>query len=221
MVHARRGFFDLAKGGAAPIAEEALRRIAALYAIEAEVRGKPPDMGRAARQAKRQAVIEGPAARPGGAARSEAGGGDDRAGSAVARGQGKSKALIEDLFAWLEAQLARLPGRAPTAEAIRHALNHRGGLERFLDDGRIDIDSNVVERAIRPLVLSRKNALFASGDDGGARWAAGASLVEACKLNGADPQRYFADVLTRLVNGWPQSRIDELMPWHWVTAKSA
>jgi len=182
--HARRGFFDLAKGGTAPIAEEALRRIAALYAIEAEVRGKPPDMRRAARQAK-------------------------------------SKALTGDLFAWLEAQLARLPGRAPTAEAIRYALNHRGGLERFLDDGRIDIDSNVVERAIRPLVLSRKNALFASGDDGGARWAAVASLVETCKLNGADPQRYFADVLTRLVNGWPQSRIDELMPWHWATAKSA
>src|SRR5215213_6652826 len=67
---------------------------------------------------------------------------------------------------------------APTAEAIRYALNHRKGLERFLDDGRIEIDSNVVERAIRPVVLSRKNALFASGDDGGARWAAVASLVE-------------------------------------------
>ena len=182
--HARREFVDLAKGGTAPIAEEALRRIAALYAIEAEVRGKPPDMRRAARQAN-------------------------------------SKALTEDLFAWLEAQLARLPGRAPTAEAIRYALNHREGLERFLDDGRIEIDSNVVERAIRPVVLSRKNALFASGDDGGARWAAVASLVETCKLNGADPQRYFADVLTRLVNGWPQSRIDELMPWHWAAAKSA
>ena len=181
--HVRREFVDLAKGGTAPIAEEALRRIAALYAIEAEVRGKPPDTRRAARQAK-------------------------------------SKALTGDLFAWLEAQLARLPGRAPTAEAIRYALNHREGLERFLDDGRIDIDSNVVERAIRPLVLSRKNALFASGDDGGARWAAVASLVETCKLNGADPQRYFADVLTRLVNGWPQSRIDELMPWHWATAKN-
>jgi hypothetical protein len=79
----------------------------------------------------------------------------------------------------------------------------------------------VVERAIRPLVLSRKNALFASGDDGGERWATAASLIETCKLNNVDPQRYFADVLTRLVNGWPQSRIDELMPWHWATAKEA
>jgi transposase len=182
--HARREFVDLAKGGAAPIAEEALRRIAALYAVEAEVRGKPPDVRCAVRQAK-------------------------------------SRAPVEELFAWFEAQLARLPGRAPTADAIRYALNHREGLERFLDDGRIDIDSNVVERAIRPLVLSRKNALFASGDDGGARWATVASLVETCKLNGVDPQRYFADVLTRLVNGWPHRCIDELMPWHWATTKNA
>ena len=114
----------------------------------------------------------------------------------------------------------RVPGRMDTAKAIRYALNHRAGLERLLDDGRIEIDSNVVERAIRPVVLSRKNALFASGDDGGMRWAAVASLVETCKLNGVDPQRYFSDVLTRLVNGWPQTRIDELMPWHWATAKN-
>ncbi len=181
--HVRREFVDLAKTGPPPIAAEALRRIAALYDVEAEVRGKPPDLRRAARRAK-------------------------------------SRALVEDLFAWFEAQLVRLPGRAPTAEAIRYALNHREGLERFLDDGRIDIDSNVVERAIRPLVLSRKNALFASGDDGGGRWAAVASLIETCKMNGVDPQRYFSDVLTRLVNAWPQSRIDELMPWHWAAAKS-
>jgi transposase len=181
--HVRREFFDLTKTGPPPIAAEALRRIAALYDVEAEVRGKPPDLRRAARRAK-------------------------------------SRALVEDLFAWFEAQLVRLPGRAPTADAIRYALNHRQGLERFLDDGRIDIDSNVVERAIRPLVLSRKNALFASGDDGGGRWAAVASLIETCKMNGVDPQRYFSEVLTRLVNGWPQSRIDELMPWHWAAAKS-
>ena len=106
-------------------------------------------------------------------------------------------------------------------EAIRYPLNHRDGLLRFLDDGRIELDTNTVERAIRPLCLSRKNALFASGDDGGARWAAVASLVETCKLNGVDPQRYFADLLTRLVNGWPNRRIDELMPWRWATAENS
>jgi transposase len=181
--HARREFIELAKGKTAPIAAEALRRIAALYAVEAEVRGKPPDLRLAARRAK-------------------------------------SRPLLEDLFTWLAAQLARLPGGSPTAKAIRYALNHRDGLVRFLEDGRIELDTNTVERAIRPLCLSRKNALFASGDDGGARWAAVASLVETCKLNGVDPQRYLADLLTRLVNGWPNSRIDELMPWCWATAET-
>ncbi|HEU4551045.1 MAG TPA: IS66 family transposase [Rhizomicrobium sp.] len=178
--HARREFIELAKGETAPVATEALQRIAALYAIEAEIRGQPPKIRRAARQAK-------------------------------------SRPLVEDLFTWFTAQLARLPGGSPTAKAIRYALNHRDGLVRFLDDGRIELDTNTVERAIRPLCLSRKNALFASGDDGGARWAAVASLVETCKLNGVDPQRYFTDLLTRLVNGWPNSRIDELMPWCWAT----
>ena len=133
----------------------------------------------------------------------------------------KSRQSLEGLFAWLAAQLARLPGSSPTAEAIRYALNHRDGLVRFLDDGRIELDTNTVERAIRPICLSRKNALFASGDDGGARWAAVASLVETCKLNGVDPQRYFAEVLTRLVNGWPNSRIDELMPWRWAAEENS
>jgi transposase len=181
--HVRREFIELAKGKTAPIAGETLQRIAALYAIEAEVRGKPPEI----RQAVRQTT---------------------------------SKPLVEDLLTWFSAQLARLPGGSPTAKAIRYALNHRDGLVRFLDDGRIELDNNVAERAIRPLVLSRKNALFASGDGGGARWAAVASLIETCKLNGVDPQRYFTDLLTRLVNGWPNSRIDELMPWCWAAAET-
>lgn len=182
--HVRRGFYDLARGGAAPVAVEALARIGDLYAIEAEIRGRPAP--------ERQAT------------RAE-----------------RSGPLVEALFTWLEAQLARLPASSPTAEAIRYALNHRDGLVRFLDDGRIEADTNTVERAIRPICLSRKNALFASGDDGGARWAAIASLVETCKMNGVDPQRYFTDLLTRLVNGWPNSRIDELMPWCWAETEPA
>ena len=74
--------------------------------------------------------------------------------------------------------------------------------------------NNSVERAIRPIKLSRKNALFAGSDEGGVCWARVASLVETCKLNDVEPQAYFTDLLTCLVNGWPQSRIDELMPWH-------
>ena len=74
---------------------------------------------------------------------------------------------------------------------------------------------------MRPVSLSRKNALFAGSDEGGTNWAAIASLVETCKLNGVEPLAYFTDLLTRLVNGWPQARIDELMPWRWATPKPA
>ena len=121
---------------------------------------------------------------------------------------------------WFVMQRAKLPGSAPTAEAIGYALNHWDGLVQFLDDGRIEIDSNCVERSMRPVALSRKNSLFAGSDEGAENWAAGASLIETCKLNAVNPQCYLTDLLTRLVGGWPQARIDELMPWHWNTAKS-
>jgi len=122
---------------------------------------------------------------------------------------------VTELRQWFEAQMAKLPGRAPTAEAIRYALNHWAGLERFLEDGRIEVDNNSIERAMRPVAVSRKNSLFAGSDEGGSNWALLASLIEACKLNGVNPQTYFTELLTRLVTGWPQQRIDELMPWRW------
>ncbi|MFM8819710.1 MAG: transposase domain-containing protein, partial [Phenylobacterium sp.] len=71
-----------------------------------------------------------------------------------------------------------------------------------------------VERAIRPLALSRKNSLFAGSDGGAEHWAVLASLIETAKLNGLDPQAYLADTITRIVQGHPQSRIDELLPWN-------
>jgi hypothetical protein len=67
----------------------------------------------------------------------------------------------------------------------------------------------------REIVLNRKNALFAGHDEGAENWACIASLIESCKLNGVDPQAYFADVLTKLVNLWPAARLDELLPWAW------
>ena len=96
---------------------------------------------------------------------------------------------------------------------IRYTLSRWDGLTRFLDDGRIEIDSNVVERTIRPIALNRKNALFAGSDGGGDHWAVIASLIETCKLIGADPHAYLTDVITKLVNGHLNSRIDELLPW--------
>ena len=131
--------------------------------------------------------------------------------------QAESRQLVDDLHAWFTALLPKLPGRGPTAEAMRYAMNHWDGLRQFLEDGRIELDTNSVERAMRPIILSRKNSLFAGSDEGGANWSLLASLIETCKLNLVNPQIYFTDLLTRLVNGWSQSRIDELMPWHWAT----
>ena len=81
----------------------------------------------------------------------------------------------------------------------------------------MEMDSNTVERSIRPLALTRKNALFAGSERGGQTWAVIASLVETCKLNDVDPQAYLADVIARIIGGHPQSRLDELMPWAYPT----
>jgi hypothetical protein len=96
---------------------------------------------------------------------------------------------------------------------MRYGLFRWQGLNHFLDDGRVEIDTNTVERSIRPIALNRKNALFAGSDEGGANWATIASLIETAKLNGVNPHAWLTETLTKLVNGWPNSRIDELMPW--------
>src|SRR5256885_555617 len=114
--HLRRHFFDIAKGGNAPIASEALERIAQLYAVEKTIRGHSADARHAVRQ-------------------------------------DKSKPLVQALKAWLEQQLARVSGKSPIAEAIRYGLHHWDGLARFLDDGRIELDTNIVERGIRPIAI--------------------------------------------------------------------
>ena len=108
--------------------------------------------------------------------------------------------------------------KSKLAEAIRYPLSRWAGLAHFLDDGRVEIDSNVVERTIRPIALNRKNALFAGSDDGGEHWATIASLIETCKLNDVDPYAYLADVITRIVAGHPQNQIDDLLPWAYAPA---
>jgi transposase len=132
--------------------------------------------------------------------------------------QARSRPLVDNLKPWLEAQLKRVSGRSPIAEAMRYGLSRWEGLGRFLDDGRVEIDTNVVERSIRPIALSRKNALFAGSDEGGVNWAIIASLIETCKLNGVNPHGWLTDTLEKLVAGWPQSRIDDLMPWAYTKA---
>ena len=117
---------------------------------------------------------------------------------------------------WLEARLAAVSGKSKLAEAIRYALSRWAGLTRYLDDGRIEIDNNVVERAMRPIALGRKNHLFAGSDEGGRYWAIHASLIETCKMNDVDPQAWLADVLDKIANRHPMSKIDELLPWAYI-----
>ena len=127
--------------------------------------------------------------------------------------QAEAKPVVEALKPWLESRLQQVSKGSALAKAIRYGLRHWDGLVRYLDDGRIEINSNTVERSIRPIALNRKNALFAGHDQGAANWAMVASLIETCKLNRVNPLAWMTDVLGKLVNRWPASRINELMPW--------
>ena len=127
----------------------------------------------------------------------------------------RSRPLVEAMKPWLEAQLGRIPGRSGLANAIRYTLSRWPALCHFLDDGRIELDNNSVERAIRPVALGRKNHLFAGSDGGAERWATVCSLIASAKLNDVEPFTYLKDIFQRMIEGHPMSRIDELLPWNW------
>jgi hypothetical protein len=127
--------------------------------------------------------------------------------------QQKSRPLIDAIEPWLRAKLTLISQKSKLAVAIRYALSRWDGLTLFIDDGRIELDNNIVERSIRPIALTRKNALFAGSDGGAEHWAIIASLIETCKINDVDPLGYLTDVTTRIVNGHPNSDIDQLLPW--------
>ncbi|MDH4984438.1 IS66 family transposase [Aminobacter anthyllidis] len=131
----------------------------------------------------------------------------------VAR-QEQSAAIVDALWPFWEKELARIPGKSKLAEAIRYARSRREALERFLHDGRLDIDSNAVERAIRPQTITRKNALFAGSDGGGRTWATVATLLQTAKMNGVDPFAWLTKTLKRIAARWPNRDLDQLLPWH-------
>ncbi|HMB76814.1 MAG TPA: IS66 family transposase, partial [Kiloniellaceae bacterium] len=127
----------------------------------------------------------------------------------------EARPLVEAMKPWLEMQLGRVSKKSGLAEAIRYSLARWPALCRFLDDGRIELDNNPVERAIRPVALGRKNHLFAGSDGGAERWAMVTSLIATAKLNDVEPYAYLKDVLERMVDGHKASRLDELLPWNW------
>jgi transposase len=177
--HVRRKFYDLVAAHKSPVAAEAIERIAALYAVEKEIRGHSADERREVRNAQ---------ARP----------------------------LLDSLKQWLEETLEKLSRKSDTALAVRYALSRWDALLRYVDDGRIEIDNNAAERALRAVALGRKNYLFAGSDAGGQRAAAIYSLIGTAKLNGLDPETYLRNVLSRIADH-PINRIEELLPWTFVT----
>ena len=159
-----------------PLALQALQQISELYAIEEDIRGKPPDVRQAARL-----VRAGP--------------------------------VLDALHRWMHATLAQLSKKSELSGAIRYSLSRWRALTRYRDDGRVEIDNNAAERALRAVALGRKNYLFAGSDAGGERAAAIYSLVGSAKLNGHDPQAYLRHVLT-VIADHPVPRIAELLPWN-------
>ncbi len=176
--HFRRKVFDLHERSPTPLTTDILERIGALYAVEAEVRGQPPDVRCRARQEK-------------------------------------SRPLVEALREVLDAALRRLSSRSDMAKAIAYGTKRWPALSRFLGDGRLEIDNNIAERALRGVAVGRRNWLFAGSRAGGERAAAIYTVIQTCKANGVDPQAYIADVIARVAGDWPASRWDELMPWNW------
>ena len=131
--------------------------------------------------------------------------------------QQRSRPLAEAFRTWCEGQLARIPGKGDLAKAMRYALKRWQAFTLFLDDGRVAIDNNPAERAIRPVAIGRKNWLFAGSDAGGETLADAMTVIETAKFAGLNPEAYLADVLAR-INDHLVTRLDELLPWNWTPA---
>jgi transposase len=127
-----------------------------------------------------------------------------------------SQPKVEAFKTWAEAQLTRIPGKGDLAKAFRYALSRWPSFILFLEDGRVAIDNNAAERAMRPIGIGRKNWLFAGADTGGETLARAMTLIETAKMNGLDPQAYLADVLDR-IHDHKINRLYELLPWNWST----
>jgi len=127
--------------------------------------------------------------------------------------QEMSRPLVDEFFTWLAAQAKRVSRKSDLGKALAYMLRRQDGFRLFLDDGHVDIDSNLVENAIRSPAMNRRNALFVGHDEGGRNWARFASLIGTCRINGVEPYAYLRDLFISLAKGHPAKDIDALMPW--------
>jgi transposase len=135
-------------------------------------------------------------------------------GQRLSARQARSAPLVAEFGDWLQAQRLRISAKSRLGEKLTYIHRQWGGLQTFLHDGRVEMDSNAVENLIRPIALTRKNALFAGHDEGGRTWARIASLIATAKINGVEPFAYLKATLEAIAAGHPASRIDELLPWN-------
>ncbi len=134
--------------------------------------------------------------------------------------QRESRPKVEAFRLWCERHLTQIPGKGDLAKAMRYALNRWESFALFLDDARVAIDNNAAERAIKPIVLGRKNFLFAGSDAGGEVLADAMTVIETAKLSGLNPEAYLTDILGRIRSHDPR-RLEELLPSMWKAGRDA
>lgn len=135
--------------------------------------------------------------------------------------QQHSRPVLDSLGRWVKETYPAAAPKSPLGQAVQYTVNQWIPLTRFCEDGRLELENNACERALRQVAVGRKNWLFA-GSDEGARWAAVLySVLGTCRLNGVEPWSYIRDVLEKLAGGWPNSRLEELLPPNWAAARAA
>jgi len=127
--------------------------------------------------------------------------------------------LVDDFFVWVHATKAVTPGRNLATKALGYATNQETELRRILDSGDLPLDNTRAERALRKIVVGRKNWMFYGSDTHAEAAAAIFSVIASCRLHGLDPFQYLEDVL-RVLPYWPSNRYLELSPKHWRTTRS-
>ena len=141
-------------------------------------------------------------------------------GQRLSARRARTAPLVEDFGKWLTEARSRVSAKSRLGEKLGYIHRHWDGLQTFLTDGRVEIDSNAVENLVRPIALNRKNALFAGHDEGGRAWGRIASLIETAKINGVEPFAYIKATLEAIAAGHPNSPLDELLTWNFAAAST-